>query len=526
MTNQEHLGLETEPIPGWKNALRLAMLFAAIELSIQIIGGLLGQKFGYGLFRDELYYIMCGRHLAWGYVDLAPMAALQAHVAESIFGLHNQAMLRLFSFLAGAARVLLTGLLAWSLGGRRMAQVLAMTAVLFAPVYLGLDGVLAMNSFESFFWMGSLLTLIWMERGASPRWWILYGVLGGLGLLNKPSMAFFLFGVLGGLLLTPERRLLLNRWTLVAVALILIIPLPYILWQAHRSWPMWELLYKINHDNINGNVGPLAFLQAQIGMLNWLSIFLLLPGLAWLLLARMARNFRWIGFMYIGMLLVMMRAHAKNYYVAPVYPVLFAAGAIAWQHLFGESKKTKWLLPAWCLVMAVAGAVVLPTILPVLPPQLCLRYMRVMHLADENPAIDQSPLAPLLADRIGWHHLVADVAHVYYSLSPEDRATTGIYCDNYGEASAINVYGRKLGLPTAVSGHQNYFYWGANGYSGKILIVLGGSLKDLQSQFASVEVIQRTYNPLANHFSNRPIYLCRGEHIPLTVYWPRAKNWY
>lgn len=507
-------------------ALDLPILFACLYLVIQVAGSLLGQHFGYGLFRDELYYIICGRHLAWGYVDLAPLAALQARVAESLFGLHNQAMFRIFSALAGSARVFLTGTLAWSLGARRMAQGIAMIGVLLAPVYLTLDGVLAMNSFESLFWMICLLSVIQMVRGGTLHWWIAFGISGGLGVLNKPSIAFFLFGVLGGLLLTPERRILKSRWTIAAVVLIVGISMPFLVWQADRHWPMWDLLFKINHYNINGNLGPLAFLQAQIEMLNVVSLFLIIPGILWLLTAKFARNFRWIGLMYLGMLLVMVRAHAKNYYVAPVYPILFAAGAVAYQEWFSTSPKTRWLAPAVACLIGIWGAITLPLSIPVMPPHKTLAYAKGMHLLRKSDPTDQSPLPAILADRLGWHHFVADVARVYASLPPAERAVTGIYCDNYGEASAINLYGPEYGLPIAVSGHQNYFFWGANGYTGKVLIMIGGTRKELQKQFASVEKFQRSYNPLANHFSNRPIYLCRGERRSMSEDWSNWKSWY
>lgn len=510
----------------WQSALKLGGIFAALNLLIHIVASELGQHFGYGIFRDELYYIICGRHLAWGYVDLAPMAALQARIAEALFGLKDQAELRIFSALAGSARLVLTGLLTWSLGGRRMAQVLALTVVLVAPVYLGLDGVLAMNSFESMFWMTCLFAIICIVRGSTPKWWIVFGISGGLGLLNKPSMAFFLFGVLGGLLLTPQRRILQSRWAVLAVALIFGIAMPFIVWQANRHWPMWELLYKINHDNINGNLGPVDFLYAQFGMLNMVVVLLVIPGLVWLLTARSSYHFRWIGIMYLGMIVVMMRAHAKNYYVAPVYPILFSAGAIALQQWFSGSRKTAWLSPALCCVIAIWGAVTLPLILPVFPPYATLSYARKMHLLPMTDPKDESPLPQLLADRLGWRHFVKDVAGVFLSLTPQERKETGIYCDNYGEASAIDIYGAKYRLPSAVSGHQNYFYWGSHGYTGKVLIVIGGKKQEWEKKFASVTEIERVYNPLANHYSNRPIYLCRGEYVPLSVDWPHWKNWY
>src|SRR5580693_7907406 len=171
-------------------ALRLAVLFAAIKLVFHIAANLWEAHIGYGYFRDELYYIICGRNLAWGYVDHGPGVALQAKLALAIFG-KSLAGIRMFSAAAGAVRIFLTGLLAWSLGGRRPAQALAMIGVLVAPQYLGTDSYLSMNSAESLFWMVCLLALILIVRGGSEKLWLLFGASGGLGLLNKPSMTFF-----------------------------------------------------------------------------------------------------------------------------------------------------------------------------------------------------------------------------------------------------------------------------------------------------------------------------------------------
>ncbi|MHB8302723.1 MAG: ArnT family glycosyltransferase [Acidobacteriaceae bacterium] len=511
----------------WKQALQIGLLLAGIKLAIEFIGNMVAQHFGYGIFRDELYYIVCGRHLAWGYVDQAPMVAVQARVSGTLFGLHNLALFRLFAALAGAVKVLLTGLLAWSLGGRRMAQVLAMTAVLIAPVYLGIDSYLSMNAFEPVFWMGCMFAIVLMARGASPRWWAIFGLLGGLGLLNKPSMAFFLIAVLCGLLLTPQRRLLWSRWTLVAVALILLLPSPYLLWQIHHHWPTLEWLQNVNHSHKNVKLGPIAFVGQQILMLHPLNIFLLLPGLVWLFLSKQARGFRWIGLTYLVLLAIMVHLYAKDYYVAPIYPVLFAAGALAWQHAFSASRKTAWLLPAWCVVLLIFGAITLPMAIPVLPPSTWIRYTTALHLPSaKTETADTGPLPQFYADRFGWQAMVAEVARVYNSLSPADRAQVGIFCNNYGEASAIDLFGSQYGLPHAISGHQNYFYWGPQGYTGQVLIVVGESKEAVQRYCPSVQEIGHTYDPLAMPSENGPIYLCRGGKLPLPTYWPHVKNWH
>lgn len=519
--------IQTANAESWKSVVQLALMVAVIKLAIEFIGNLLAQHFGYGIFRDEMYYIVCGRHLAWGYVDQAPMVALQARVAELLFGFYHLALFRSLSGLAGAAKVFLTGILASQLGGRRIAQIMAMIAVLIAPVYLGIDSFLSMNSFEPVFWMGCMVVVLLLVSGSSPKWWVLFGIIAGLGLLNKPSMAFFLVALLIGLLPTPQRRILWSRWTLAAVGLIILISLPYLLWQIHHQWPTLVWLNNVNHSHKNVRLGRLAFIGAQIMMLNPISIFLLLPGLLWLLFAKAACRFRWIGLMYVMLLAMMIHLFAKDYYLAPVYPVLFAAGALAWQALFSASRKTAWLLPAWCTVMVVLGAITLPMGIPVMPPYTWIRYTQALHLASPNTETAKTgPLPQFYADRFGWHGLVAEVARIYNSLTPADRARAGIFCNNYGEAGAIDLFGPKYGLPPAISGHQNYYFWGPRGYSGDLLIIVGERKSDVEKYCGSVQQVGEVDNPLAMPFENSPIYLCRGGKGSLSAFWPHVRNWY
>src|SRR6185312_3934318 len=187
-----------------KSALRLALFFTAIKFALHLATNLWQAHLGWGYFRDEFYYLICARHLAWGYVDQGPIVAIQAKLTTALFGT-SLAGIRMLSALGGATRVFLTGLLTWSLGGRRPAQTLAMICVLVAPLYLGIDSFLSMNSWESFFWMICLLALILIVRGGSNKLWLLFGLSAGIGLLNKPSTTFFLVALLIALIVTPQR---------------------------------------------------------------------------------------------------------------------------------------------------------------------------------------------------------------------------------------------------------------------------------------------------------------------------------
>lgn len=518
--------------PTFQAAVRLGLLFAVIKLALHIATNLWEAHIGYGDFRDELYYLICGRHLAWGYVDHGPIVALQARLAEIFFG-QSLAGIRMFSAMAGAVRVLLTGILAWSLGGRRAAQTLAMIGVLFAPQYLGLDSYLSMNSFESIFWMGCLLSLIMILRGADQaRCWTLFGICAGVGLLNKPSMTFFLIALLLGLLLTPQRRLLFTRWAAIGVALLVVIALPNLIWQITNHWPTLEFLHNGRIHNKNIKLAPLPFLGKQILNLQPLAIFIWVPGLVWLLRNPQAKLWRWIGYTYLIFLAAMMAMYAKDYYVVPIYPVLFAAGGIAWERGFAARPSVMsnraFAFPIYETLLIAGGLFVLPMAIPVMHPDAWLRYAKATHLykAGGNTENNSSgPLPQFYADRFGWQEEVDQVTHIYRSLSPGDQARVGILGSNYGEASAINFLGR--GLPFAISGHNNYWLWGPHGYTGDLMIIINGATPDEMRQFYdSVEVAGRMDHPLSMPFEHRNIYLVRGRKKNLTTDWESLKFYF
>src|SRR5580700_3819981 len=248
-----------------RRALTLAAGFALARLLFQFALTLWSSHLGYGYFRDEFYYIACGRHLAWGYVDHGPIVAVQARMSELLFG-DSVFAIRILSAVAGALTIFLTGIIAWALGGHRPAQALAMLGLFISPQFIGTDGYLSMNSWEAVFWMACALALILMLRGRwSQRWWIFFGVSAGIGLLNKPSMAFFLVALGLGLLCTSSRRILFTRWAALGIALMVLIALPNVLWQMHNHWPTLEFLHNGARGNKNIVLNPLQFFLAQFG---------------------------------------------------------------------------------------------------------------------------------------------------------------------------------------------------------------------------------------------------------------------
>ena len=512
-----------------RSALSLALLFAAVRLVLHLATALWQSHIGYGYFRDEFYYIACGRRLAWGYVDHGPIVAIQARLAETLFG-HSLAGLRALSALGGTLRVALTGLLCWLLGGRRSAQALAMLFVLLAPIYLGTDGYLSMNSWESAFWMPCVMALILILRNKNPRlWWTLLGISAGLGLLNKPSMAFFLVALGGGLLLTPQRKILFTRYAMWGIALLVLIALPNLLWQMHHGWATLEFLHNGRIGGKNSQLSPLAFLANQIFVLGIIGAFVWVDGLVHLL---RAREERWLGLTYCLFLAIMMALGAKDYYVAPVYPCLFAAGGVAWQCRFAHQPRVQsdriiaW--PVLTIVSIVLSAIFLPMSIPVLRPAAFQKFVRTLHLpSTDSENGKRAALPQFYADRFGWQEEVDQITSAVQQLSPADRSHAGILVDNYGEAGALDFLGHDL--PPVVSGHNNYWLWGPRGVGGKVLIVISGDPpQHFQALCQKVEVVGRMNHPLAMPSERKQIYLlhsCQEAQSP-TLNWAMYKHYY
>jgi Dolichyl-phosphate-mannose-protein mannosyltransferase len=457
---------------------------------------------GYGYFRDELYYLACAQHLDFGYVDQPPLSILLLRLSEALFG-DSLFAIRVLPAFAGAATVALTGLVARELGGRGWAIALACAGSLCALFNLAVENFFSMNAFEPLFWMGAVYLLVRIINGGSPTLWLWLGVLLGVGLENKHSTAFFGAGILVGLLLTPERRHFAEKSIWLGGAIAFAIALPNILWQALHHWPTYELLSNIAHSNKNVALSPAQFIAQQAVFLNPGTLPLWLAGLFWLFGSRDGRRYCALGIIYLVTLAEFIILHGKSYYLAPAYPMLFAAGGVAIERVFAV--RLTWLKPALLAAILLAGALFAPVIVPILSPNKLVGYMRAIHF--EPPRTETShtgALPQIFADQFGWEEMVGSVAHVYHHLQPEDEKRAAIFCQNYGEAGAIDFFGPKLGLPPAISGHQNYFLWGPRDWAGEVILVLDTDADEERELFGSVEDLgQIVSSPWAMPFERR-----------------------
>jgi hypothetical protein len=479
----------------------------------------------YGYFRDELYYIACGRHLDFGYVDQPPLSILFLRLSQLLLG-DSLFAIRLLPALAGAAIVALTGIIARGMGGRAWAVALACAGSLCALFNLAVGNFFSMNAFEPLFWMGCVYLVVRIVNGGSSTLWLWFGVLLGIGIENKHSTVFFGVGILVALLLTPERRHFARKWIWLGGIIALAIALPNILWQAQHHWPTYELLSNIAHSNKNVALSPAQFIAQQAVFMNPGTLPLWLAGLFWLFASRDGRRYRALGIAYLITLAEFIVLHGKSYYLAPAYPMLFAAGGVAVERVF--AMRFKWIRPLLLTLLLATGGLFAPSVLPLLPPDRLVAYMKAIHL--EPPRTETSHTAALpqvFADQFGWQEMVDSVADIYHHLRPEDEKRAAIFCQNYGEAGAIDFFGPKLGLPPAISGHQNYFFWGPRDWTGEVALVLDTSDEDEREQFGSVEDLgQVASSPWAMPFERRRhIYLCRDLKISVRELWPRVKKW-
>lgn len=491
--------------------------FAATALLVHL---LTNNRYGY--FRDELYYIACARHLALGYVDLAPLSAFVLRIEMAIFGTSLFA-LRLLPAFAHAGTIVLTGAIARQLGGGAWAVALACAGSLSALVYLGIGNFYSLNAFEPLFWGGCVYLLLLIMHGASPRLWLWFGAIAGLGLENKHSIAFFGAGLVLALLLTRERRHFAQPWIWMGGAIALGLALPNIVWQIAHHWPTWELLNNIAQSRKNVVLTPLEFIAQQALIMNPATLPLWLAGLVWLLVRP---KYRALGMSYLITLAIFIALHGKHYYFAPIYPMLFAGGGVAFEQMFAA--RARLVRPALIALMMIVAAVLAPTILPLFAPEKLVSYMRAIHFEPPRTETSHTAVLPqLFADQFGWEEMVVSVAHVYHTLPSEDQQRAGIYCGNYGEAGAVDFFGARWQLPPALSGHQNYYLWGPHDCTGEIMIVLDTDDADERQQFESVEDRGLVLSSMwAMPLEQRThIYICRGLRGGVNALWPNLKRW-
>jgi hypothetical protein len=479
----------------------------------------------YGYHRDELYFLDCASHLDFGYVDHPPLLEYVIAPTRALLG-DSLIAIRIPALLMSTAVVLLTALITRQLGGTGFAQLLAGLAAMLAPAYLATSSMISVEGLNTLFWVLALyLVVLILKEPAGPRWLAL-GVVLGAGFLAKYAMAFLAVGLGVGLLLSRERTLVRSRWPWLAAAAGAIVCLPNFLWQWTHQWPFLSYARKI-HASMMQWIPLHLYLIFQMVFIGFAGILLALAGLAWLLFAEPARRFRMLGLAFVAVLVLLVAVGSKPYYPAPAYAVLLAAGAVAFERL-AEGRRRRVGRIAAVAVIVLAGLIALPYSLPILPLDQFLAYSRIFHVA---PAFTfetgrRLPLPQHFADMFGWEHQVETLAGVYAGLDEVEKPKTVFFAENYGEAGAVNLFGRRYGLPRAISGHFSYYFWGPGPPGTQVVITVGGTKKaDLDRCFEDVRLATRISHPFAIFYENNiPVYVCRRPRMTLEQLWPGTKS--
>lgn len=501
-----------------------AGILAAANLALALIA-----INGFGWFRDELYYVACSDHVAFGYVDHPPLSILILKLVRTLFG-DSRFAIRLLPALGSAAFVFLAAWLARELGGKRRAMTLAAASAFATANYFNLH-VYSMNLWDLLLWPAVLLVLARLVRTGNPRLWPVIGLLLGLGLENKIGIVFLGLGIAAGVLLTPLRAHLKSRFFWLGVGIAGFLFLPYIIWNGAHAWAHLEFLRNAASQK-NTPVSPLGFLLGQVVFENPLNLLVWIPGLWFFFFRPGGRRWRFFGWAFAAMFLAMMALQGKDYYLAPAYPILFAGGAVLWESLKPE-KASRAFTGALTGLIVVVGLLVRPLTLPVLSVAQTEAYLKALDM--QNYAAERNAIGALpqhYADMFGWEEMAALYGEIFGKLGPDDRNACVIYVRNYGEAAAIDFLGRKHGLPPATCAHNSYWTWGPpEGKTGEVMIVLGKyhelerSFADISPHFESIEYAATFKHPLAMPYENdRPVFLCRGLKVTMAELWVRDKH--
>src|SRR5262252_4126496 len=466
----------------------------------------------YGYFRDEFDYMSCGDHLQWGYVDQPPLIPFLTHISRAVLGDSLRAI-RFLPALFSSLIVVQAAVTTRMLGGRFYSLILAAICVALAPQYLSNGGLLGTNALEPNLWLGCAQFVILAIQQNDPRYWIGFGIVAGLGMEEKYTIACFGLGVVVGLLLTEQRRAFLNQWIWLGGLAAFLVFLPNLLWNVHYDWPFVQLIRAIRAEGRDVVWGPFQFFFQQMMEVGLISGFIWIAGLLALLFWKPLRPYRVLGWSYIVSYVVIFVQHGKNYYLAPVYPMLFAAGTVALDVWLERSRGLAWLKPTFVYAIVINGVYLMPITVPVLSPENFLAYAKTLpvKLPVNEHSHARAALPQWYADQFGWKEIADKTAEAWNRIPAAERADCGIFAQDYGQAGAIDFFGRREGLPGAMSGDRTYWLWGPHNYSGNCMIVLDDSKEVLERYWNDVEYVGTSAPDEWALEQQIPVFICKGK---------------
>lgn len=505
----------------YPSAYGLALLTVALHVAFC-------HRFGY--YRDELYFIDCAKHLAWGYVDQPPLAPfvtwLTGPLGYPVWGL------RLVPGVLAGVTVLFGCAIARELRGGPFAQTLAGLTIVFAPGLIGIAYGLSTELLSPAAWTALIYLTIRLVNTQDRRFYVPIALVVTLGLYAKYSIAACALALAVGMLVSGHAELLRSRWLAFAVVLTTLLVLPNAVWQVAHGLPMLEVLHndQLNrHALANGMadespnrwINALYMFGLQFAYNNPAFAPVWIWGLIWLW---RARAYRFLTVAYLLLLAMLIATIGRGYYIQGFYPALFAAGAVAVEiAVRGAWRGARAAIVA---VAVVAGLPMFPLSLPILPLPAYMAYERAIGLSRPAPPDGKSHLInPMFADQLGWKSMTQTVAGAYWSLPPAQRKITAVFADRYAYAGALDYYGPRYGLPTVISPNNSYYLWGTRGYDGRSVLAVGATdywlLLHWFGSVRQIAVYRNDYRWMLE--GPLPIYLCTHPRVPLATMWPALK---
>lgn len=450
----------------------------------------------YGFHRDELGILDDARHLAWGYVSYPPFTPFIGRMVLAFWG-PSLFAIRFIAALAQAIGVFLTGLISRELGGTTEAQLLSAAAAV--PFCIGIGALMQYTTFDYLFWVLTAYFVSRLLRSGDPRWFLAIGASIGLGMMTKYTMGFFAIGIAAGIVLTPARKYLRTTYLWLGFTISVLIFIPNVLWQLHHDFVSADFLSFLHERDVAAGLTK-DFLFDQFEQ-TLLAFPLWVAGLYFYFFTAQGRRFRPLGWMYVISLLLFLIAKGRGYYLAPAYPMLYAAGAIIFANAFRDwrSRPLRLVRPlVWTsLLISIVGSVAVA--LPVAPVGSLWFYKSV--------DIDMA-----LSDEIGWEDLLSSIAAVRDTLPPGERARVVVLAENYGEVGAINILGPRYGLPPAISGVNSSWERGYGDPAPETVIIVGFREQFTSEHFKSCRLAAHTWNSYGidneESFERPDIFVC------------------
>src|ERR1035437_731573 len=455
---------------------RLLYLLALIKIILPYFL----QNHVYEPHRDELLYLAEGHHMAWGFMEVPPLLSVFSWLTN-IFG-DGIFWIKLWPSLFGAATFIVAGKIVLSLGGKNFALLLLFLPFIFG-VYLRLFFLFQPNTPEVFFWTMIVYSVIRFVQTKRNKWLYVLGVSIGLGMMSKYSVAFFTVSIFIGLLLTKHRIIFLNKHFWYGLFLAFIIFLPNFIWQYNFHFPVVHHMIELQRTQLQ-YVSPFDFLKDQL-LMNLPCFFIWLAGLWYVSFLHKGKEYRFIGWTYLIVIILFLITHGKNYYSLGAYPVLFAFGAYHLEQF--TSVKRKALKYIFVIIPPALGILFIPLSLPLFSPEKLENFYKETGVAKSGALKweDQKnhPLPQDFSDMLGWQEMAQKVNAAYEKLDSTEKKHTILFCDNYGQAGAVNFYAKKYHLPQAYSDNASFLYWLPDSIHIDNIILLTDDEEEMQKPF-------------------------------------------